>query len=85
MPVDPVFGFRWGWYSLSVLVPLAGILIGLFLYEQESRDARRVGRNALLIGFVLWVILPVAVATLLLVLGAVSALGWFSSLMPPLP
>ncbi len=80
---DPVYSFRWGWYALSVMIPFAGILLGIFLYDQPERPARRVGRNSLLIGFILWVVLPLAVALMLLILVSMSAVGWLSSLMPP--
>jgi hypothetical protein len=85
LAADPVESFRWGWYFLSAFIPLAGILIGLFLYDRDSRAARRVGRNSLLTGFILWILLPLALSSLLVVLGAVSALGWISSLMPLQP
>ena len=81
--VDPIASFRWGWYALSILIPFAGILLGIFLYDQPDRPARMVGRNALLIGFILWVVLPLAVGLMLLVLASMSAVGWLSSLMPP--
>jgi hypothetical protein len=77
--------FRWGWYLLSLLIPFAGVLIGIFLYDRESRLARRVGRTSLILGFTLWVLLPMAICFLLVLLGAVTVLSWVSSLMPPSP
>lgn len=79
---DPVQGQRWGWYLLSILVPLAGIFVGLFLYEAEDARTRRVGRNCLLVSFVLWVILPIMMAVSLLLLGFFSAISWMAQMGP---
>ncbi|MGH7739576.1 MAG: hypothetical protein ACREL1_05465 [bacterium] len=68
----------WAWYGLSFFIPLCGIFIGLFLYDQDSREVRRVGRNSLLIGFVVWVIFPLAVLMLLILAGMVALAGIFS-------
>jgi len=82
---DPTVSFRWGWYLLSVFVPFAGILFGIFFYGSESSSARRVGRTCLILGFVLWVVLPLAVGFLLILLGALTAMNFLSGLMPPSP
>lgn len=75
--------FRWLWYVLSVLMPLAGIVIGLFLYDHSSRAVRLTGRNSLLIGFVVWILMPAALIGLFLVLGAVAAMDWIANVLPP--
>jgi hypothetical protein len=53
--------YRWGWYALAFFIPCAGILTALFIYDQDSREARKVGRNCLLIGFLVWVVFPALV------------------------
>ena len=77
--LDGILSYRWVWYFLSVFVPLAGILIALFLYDQESREIRKIGRNCLLVSFVLWIVFPILVFMLLLLVGIVAAAGLFSS------
>jgi hypothetical protein len=75
--------FRWLWYILALVVPLAGVLIGLFLYDHDSRLVRLVGRNSLLVGFVVWILLPMALFFLLLLLGAVAMMDWVANVLPP--
>jgi hypothetical protein len=53
-----VTSYRWAWYGLALLAPLAGIFVAIFLYGQESREVRHVGRNCLIIGFLFWVVFP---------------------------
>ena len=79
---DVALSFRWGWYGLSLFIPFAGILIALFLYDQDSRDVRKVGRNCLLIGFLIWVVFPVFVLFFFLLLAALAVMGWLAGLMP---
>jgi hypothetical protein len=80
--LDLVTSYRWGWYGLSAIVPFAGIFIALFLYDQESREVRRVGRNCLLTGFTIWIVLPLIVVSCLLVLGTLFALSWVAEMLP---
>lgn len=68
----------WTWYGLSFFIPLCGIFIGLFLYDQDSREVRWVGRNSLFIGFVVWVIFPLAILLLVILAGMVALAGIFS-------
>jgi hypothetical protein len=75
--------FRWLWYLLSLAVPFAGVVIGIFLYDHDSRSVRLIGRNSLLIGFVVWVLLPMALFVLLALLGAVAAMDWIANVLPP--
>src|SRR5271154_1674400 len=58
VPTSAAISLRWFWYLLSIFVPFAGILVALLLYDQDSREVRKVGRNCLLIGFLIWVLLP---------------------------
>jgi hypothetical protein len=74
---------RWPWYFLSAFIPFAGVVVGLFLYEHESVGVRRIGRNSLLIGFVVWVLFPMALFLLLSLLTAVAAMDWIANLFPP--
>jgi Na+/H+-dicarboxylate symporter len=73
-----VTSHRWAWYGLSVFIPLLGVFIGLFLYDQDSREIRRVGRNALFISFLVWIILPLVLLTGLLLVGVATLAELFS-------
>jgi len=84
-PVDSqnvVTSFRWAWYLLAVLVPFAGIFIALIFYDQDSREVRKVGRNCLLVGFLIWVVFPVLVFLGFLLLGAAAVFSYVSDMMP---
>jgi len=56
--------------------------VGLFFYDSESHRVRRVGRNCLLIGFAIWVLLPALMTISLLLLGAVTLAEWLSQMAP---
>lgn len=73
--VSAAVTLRWFWYLLALFIPFAGILTALFLYDRDSRQDRLVGRNCLLIGFLVWVLLPVL---LFMVLAALTVLGLLS-------
>lgn len=77
-----ITSFRWGWYGLAFFVPFAGILMGLFLYDQDSREVRKVGRNCLFIGFLIWVVFPVLVMMVVMVFLAMAAASWVASMLP---
>ena len=77
-----VTSFRWGWYGLAVFVPFAGILTGLFLYDQDSREVRKVGRNCLFIGFLVWVVFPVLIMLVVTAFLALAAATWVTDMMP---
>ncbi len=79
-----VTSFRWGWYLLSLIIPFAGIFIGLFLYDQDSKEVRKVGRNSLLLGFLVWVAFPLFLFMALFFLGTMTALSWLSDVIPPM-
>jgi len=81
-PSNLVTSYRWGWYGLSCLVPFAGIFIGLFLYDQDSREVRKVGRNCLFIGFLIWVVFPVLFLMVLFLVGAMAVFNWISQALP---
>jgi len=84
-PVDGpnlILSYRWVWYLLSFFIPLCGIFIALFIYDHEDREARRVGRNCLLIGFVFWVLLPSLLLAALFLLVVFTLIGCVASLMP---
>jgi hypothetical protein len=77
-----VTSFRWGWYGLAFFVPFAGILTGLFLYDQDSREVRKVGRNCLFIGFLVWVVFPVLILLVVTVFFALTAVNWIVDMVP---
>lgn len=79
---DSVLSLRWGWYGLSLFIPFAGILIALFLYDHDSREVRRIGRNCLLVGFLVWVVFPAILLFFFLLLAIISVLGWAADLIP---
>jgi Na+/proline symporter len=83
-PRDPITAYRWGWYGLSVLVPFAGIFIGLFFYDQDSREARKVGRNSLFIGFLIWVAFPLLVLLAFALVGSMTILSVVADMIPPM-
>jgi hypothetical protein len=74
--------FRWLWYLLSLGVPFAGVVIGIFLYDHDSRSIRLMGRNSLLIGFVVWVLMPLALILLLAILFGVAAWDLIANAVP---
>lgn len=76
-----VTSFCWGWYGLAFFVPFAGILTGLFLYDQESRDVRKVGRNCLFIGFLVWVVFPILIMMVVTIFLALAAASYFTDMM----
>jgi hypothetical protein len=77
-----VTSFRWGWYGLAFFVPFAGILTGLFLYDQDSREVRKVGRNCLFVGFLVWVVFPVLILLVVAVFFALAAVNWIADMVP---
>jgi hypothetical protein len=77
-----VTSYRWGWYGLSLLVPFSGIFIGLFLYDQDSREVRKVGRNCLFVGFLVWVVFPLLVAMAFFLIGTLAVFSWISQALP---
>ncbi len=74
--------YRWGWYFFSMMIPFAGIFIALLLFDEETREVRRVGRTCLLIGFLIWVVFPVVVLLGILLVGALTAFSFVSDMMP---
>jgi len=78
---NPFTSMRWGWYFLSLLIPFAGIFIALFLYDQDSREVRKVGRNCLFTSFLTWVVFPFVVVLGLFLLGIVAAAGMAADLL----
>jgi hypothetical protein len=77
-----VTSYRWAWYALALLVPFAGIFVAIFLYGQESREVRMVGRNCLIIGFLFWVVFPLFVALTFLLLTVLVGFQIISDVMP---
>ncbi len=83
MEQDIALSYRWLWYLLSIFIPFSGMLIALLLYDQDSREIRKVGRNCLLIAFLVWVIFPLAVLFALLLAGVLAMADFFSDLVSP--
>jgi hypothetical protein len=81
--IEGITSYRWVWYLLSLFVPFAGILVALFLYDQESWDVRKIGRNCLLIAFVVWILLPILVFLGMILIIAVAAAGVVSNAISP--
>lgn len=79
---NAITSYRWGWYAMALLIPLSGILIGLFLYDQDSREVRKVGRNSLFIGFVVWVVFPLFVAMVVGLFLLAAAASWVAQMLP---
>ncbi len=77
-----VTSFRWGWYGLSLFVPLSGILIGLFLYDQDSREVRKVGRNCLFISFLVWVVFPILIMLVVMIFIGLAAASYVADMLP---
>ena len=82
-PPDGVTSYTWVWYLLSVFVPFAGIFIALFLYDQENWNVRKIGRNCLLIAFVLWILLPIMLSMLVLLVVALAVASTVSNAISP--
>jgi hypothetical protein len=83
MGPDMAVSYRWVWYLLSFFVPFSGLLIALFLYDQDSREVRKVGRNCLLIAFLVWVLLPLLVFLALLLVSVLALADWVANIMSP--
>jgi predicted RNA-binding Zn-ribbon protein involved in translation (DUF1610 family) len=43
-------------YILSVLIPLAGIIIGIIFYVKPDPEMKRVGKNCIIIAIVVWAV-----------------------------
>jgi hypothetical protein len=80
---DGVVSYTWVWYLLSVFVPFAGILIALFLYDQENWNVRKIGRNCLLIAFALWILLPILFFMMALLVTILALAGSVSDAVSP--
>ncbi len=78
-----VLSYRWVWYLLSFFIPFSGMLIALFLYDQDSREVWKVGRNCLLIAFIVWVILPLVVLFTLFLVCVLAFADWFTDILSP--
>ena len=77
-----ITSYAWFWYLLSLFVPFSGIFLALFFYDQESREVRKVGRNCLLVGFVVWILLPLFFLMALVLAGVAALANLLSDLMP---
>jgi hypothetical protein len=67
---------------LALFVPFAGILTGLFLYDQDSKAVRKVGRNCLFVGFLVWVVFPLFILMVVGVFLAMAAASWVADMLP---
>jgi hypothetical protein len=79
---NPITSFRWGWYGLALFVPFAGILTGLFLYDQDSQAIRKVGRNCLFISFLVWVVFPFLIMLVMTAFLVLAVANWFADIIP---
>jgi hypothetical protein len=43
-------------YIISVLIPIAGIILGIIYYVKPEPDLKRVGRNCIIIAVVVWAV-----------------------------
>lgn len=77
-----VTSYRWAWYGLSLLVPFAGIFIAIFLYDQESHEVRKVGRNCLIIGFLFWIVFPVLMMLAIFLMVILVGFQMLSDVLP---
>jgi hypothetical protein len=77
-----VTNYRWAWYALALLIPFAGIFIAIFFYDQESREVRLVGRNCLVIGFLIWVVFPLFMLFSILFLTLLVGFQVISGILP---
>ncbi len=77
-----ITAYSWAWYGFSLMVPFAGIFVALFLYDQDSREVRKVGRACLLISFVVWVVFPLLVLMSILILSTFALMSWISDMIP---
>lgn len=80
---NPYWANRWGWYLFALFIPMAGIAIGLLFYDQETKEARKVGKTALWIGFLFWVVIPILMMMALCFLGSLVLASWLSGVMSP--
>ncbi len=80
---DMVLSYRWVWYLLSLFIPFSGMLVALLLYDQDSQEIRKVGRNCLLIAFLVWVIFPLVVFFVLLLVSVLAFADWFTDILSP--
>jgi hypothetical protein len=59
-------------YIISLLIPVAGIILGIIYYVKPDPELKRVGRNCILIAVIVWV----SVAILSLAIIAVISIGF---------
>jgi hypothetical protein len=77
-----VTDYRWAWYALALLVPFAGMFIAIFIYDQDSREVRKVGRNCLIISFLIWVVFPVFITLSILFMTLLVGFQLISDALP---
>jgi hypothetical protein len=75
--------YRYFWYGLSFFVPFVGMVLALFLYDQDHREVRKVGRNCLMISFLVWVVFPLLALFFLLLVGAALLANFVSDFVAP--
>ncbi len=80
---DGITSYLWVWYLLSLFIPFAGILVALFLYDQDAWNVRKIGRNCLLITFVVWIFLPILFFLAVILIMAVAMAGVVSNAISP--
>jgi len=67
-------GLRAVFYILSILIPIAGIIIGVIYYAKPDPESKRVGKNCIIIAILVWVVIAVLVIVALAVSVAVMNL-----------
>jgi predicted RNA-binding Zn-ribbon protein involved in translation (DUF1610 family) len=71
-------GMRALFYIISILIPIAGIILGIIYYVKPDPDLKRVGRNCIIIAVVVWALAAIMALSLVYVVsigyGATSLL-----------
>ena len=78
-------GLRAVFYILSILIPLAGIIIGIIYYAKPDPDSKRVGKNCIIIAITVWVAAALLTVAMFIVLsGSLSVFSMPCATIPGL-
>ena len=64
-------GMKILFYALAVLVPVVGIIVGIVLMNKEDEESKALGKNVLIVGIVMTVLVCCCIV---LVIGVLPAL-----------